>query len=82
MLEDRCPHRSAPLSVGQHLGDRVACLYHGVQVDGTGTVVSVPGMPGCALEGKRATASRRLIWWSIATSDFTFGKNFFSASSP
>ncbi len=57
MLEDRCPHRSAPLSVGQHLGDRVACLYHGLQVDGTGTVVSVPGMPGCALEGKRATAS-------------------------
>jgi phenylpropionate dioxygenase-like ring-hydroxylating dioxygenase large terminal subunit len=57
MLEDRCPHRSAPLSVGQHLGDRVACKYHGVQVDGTGTVVSVPGMPGCALEGKKATVS-------------------------
>ncbi|ANZ23317.1 MULTISPECIES: Rieske 2Fe-2S domain-containing protein [Rhodococcus] len=61
MLEDRCPHRSAPLSVGQHLGDRVACLYHGVQVDGTGTVVSVPGMPGCALEGKRATASLSVV---------------------
>lgn len=57
MLEDRCPHRSAPLSVGQHLGDRIACKYHGVQVDGTGTVVSVPGMPGCALEGKQATVS-------------------------
>ena len=28
---------------GQHLGDRVACAYHGVQVDGDGTVVSVPG---------------------------------------
>lgn len=57
MLEDRCPHRSAPLSVGQHLGDRVACKYHGVQVDGHGTVVSVPGMPGCALEGRTVTAS-------------------------
>lgn len=61
MLEDRCPHRSAPLSVGQHLGDRVACRYHGVQVDGTGTVVSVPGMPGCALEGKQATTSLKVV---------------------
>jgi phenylpropionate dioxygenase-like ring-hydroxylating dioxygenase large terminal subunit len=51
---DRCPHRSAPLSHGVHLGDRVACNYHGVQIDGTGTVVSVPGSPGCALEGRQA----------------------------
>jgi len=57
MLEDRCPHRGAPLSLGQHLGTRLACLYHGVQVDGGGTVVSVPGMPGCALEGKQAVTS-------------------------
>lgn len=61
MLEDRCPHRSAPLSVGQHLGDRVACKYHGVQIDGGGTVVSVPGMPGCALEGKQATTSLAVV---------------------
>lgn len=61
MLEDRCPHRSAPLSAGQHLGDRVACRYHGVQVDGTGTVVSVPGMPGCALEGRQATVSLEVV---------------------
>lgn len=54
---DRCPHRSAPLSRGVHLGDRVACNYHGVQVDGGGTVVSVPGSPGCALEGRRAVTT-------------------------
>lgn len=52
--EDRCPHRAAPLSLGVHMGDRIACNYHGVQVDGDGVVVSVPGSPGCALEGKRA----------------------------
>jgi phenylpropionate dioxygenase-like ring-hydroxylating dioxygenase large terminal subunit len=51
--EDRCPHRGARLSQGVHMGDRVACDYHGVQVDAAGVVVSVPGSPGCALEGKR-----------------------------
>lgn len=54
-LEDRCPHRGAPLSLGRPSGpDDVACRYHGVVVAGDGTVVSVPGQPGCALEGRQA----------------------------
>ncbi|MDV6012018.1 aromatic ring-hydroxylating dioxygenase subunit alpha [Haloechinothrix sp. LS1_15] len=52
--EDRCPHRGARLSQGVHMGDRLACNYHGVQVDGEGVVVSVPGSPGCSLEGRAA----------------------------
>lgn len=52
--EDRCPHRGARLSLGVHMGDRLACNYHGVQVDPDGVVVSVPGSPGCSLEGRRA----------------------------
>lgn len=52
--EDRCPHRGARLSLGVHMGDRIACNYHGVQIDGGGVVASVPGNPGCALEGRRA----------------------------
>lgn len=54
-LEDHCPHRGAPLSLGVILGDRLGCAYHGVEVRCDGTVTRVPGSPGCKLEGSRAT---------------------------
>ncbi len=55
ILEDHCPHRGAPLSMGFPLGDRIACGYHGVQVDCNGVAVAVPGQPGCKLEGSKST---------------------------
>lgn len=42
-LEDRCVHRHLPLSMGKIVGDRIQCHYHGLQYDGAGTCVRVPG---------------------------------------
>ena len=56
-LEDYCPHRGARLSRGEVLGDHIACRYHGVTLDGAGTIVRVPAMPDCALEGRRPVES-------------------------
>jgi phenylpropionate dioxygenase-like ring-hydroxylating dioxygenase large terminal subunit len=42
-LEDKCPHRYAPLSMGKLCGDnRIACAYHGLQFDATGACVYNP----------------------------------------
>jgi phenylpropionate dioxygenase-like ring-hydroxylating dioxygenase large terminal subunit len=56
-LEDYCPHRGARLSRGEVLGDNIACRYHGVTLDGAGTIVRVPAMPDCPLEGRRPVES-------------------------
>lgn len=42
-LEDACPHRKLPLSMGRIKGDTVECGYHGLTFDGTGTCTRVPG---------------------------------------
>lgn len=52
LLEDRCPHRAAPLSIARYDGHHITCLYHGLQIDGDGVVVAVPGVANSAMEGK------------------------------
>ena len=44
-LEDRCCHRSLPLSMGRVVEDRIQCGYHGLEFDATGACVRVPGQP-------------------------------------
>ena len=42
-LEDRCPHRLIPLSMGRVLGENIRCAYHGARFAGNGACVAVPG---------------------------------------
>src|SRR6185369_12000038 len=44
-LEDRCPHRNAPLSAGRVAGSAVECGYHGWRFDAAGQCVAIPGLP-------------------------------------
>jgi len=60
-VEDFCPHRGARLSRGEVHEGQIACRYHGVMLDGTGTVTRVPAMPGCALEGRKALDSYAVL---------------------
>jgi phenylpropionate dioxygenase-like ring-hydroxylating dioxygenase large terminal subunit len=43
-LEDRCPHRNAPLSAGRVRGDALECAYHGWRFEPDGNCVAVPGL--------------------------------------
>ncbi|KMS51658.1 hypothetical protein V474_03240 [Novosphingobium barchaimii LL02] len=41
-IQDRCPHRFVPLSMGRRVGDSLECGYHGLRFDGTGACVDAP----------------------------------------
>jgi vanillate O-demethylase monooxygenase subunit len=41
-LDDRCPHRWAPLSSGKVVGDNIQCGYHGFTFGPQGDCVSIP----------------------------------------
>lgn len=41
-LEDRCPHRFAPLHMGKLVGDEIECAYHGLRFDCSGACTLNP----------------------------------------
>ncbi len=60
-IEDRCPHRGARLSLGWNLGNRLACWYHGIQIDGNGVTVEVPAMEHCPWKGQKRIKSYPVV---------------------
>jgi vanillate O-demethylase monooxygenase subunit len=42
-LEDFCPHRGAPLSLGAVIEGRLVCGYHGLQMGCDGKTIAMPG---------------------------------------
>ena len=41
-LQDRCPHRFVPLSLGARVGDSLQCGYHGLRFGSDGACVDMP----------------------------------------
>lgn len=66
VLEDRCCHRSAPLSPGRLIGDTIECPYHGLCFDPSGACTHVPGqmdIPANAKVRSFAVAERYGMVW-------------------
>ena len=65
-LEDRCPHRSMPLSRGTLDGDTLVCGYHGARFGADGVCVGVPSQsvvpPGARVRAFVAEQHGPLVW--------------------
>lgn len=71
-LEDRCPHRQAPLSSGKLRGDIVECGYHGFQFGRDGRCVRVPSMtspPPIRIEAYPVREIGPLVWIYLGDRD-------------
>ena len=65
-LEDLCPHRLAPLSLGECADGGLRCGYHGLVFNGAGECISVPGqdiIPPTARTRAYAVAERYGLVW-------------------
>ena len=66
-IDNKCPHRFAPLDKGKIVGDTLQCGYHGLRFDGQGICVHNPvgngRVPKTARVGSYAVVEKyRLIW--------------------
>ncbi|WP_375206538.1 Rieske 2Fe-2S domain-containing protein [Hyphococcus sp.] len=65
-LTDRCPHRFAPLSMGERDGDQIRCPYHGLTFNRAGECVRNPfsdRIPRAAVVKSWRVAERDGIVW-------------------
>jgi len=65
-LQDRCPHRGAPLSKGRIEDGTVRCMYHGLKFDTHGKCVQIPAqdrIPPAACVNKFTVVERNKWIW-------------------
>lgn len=67
-VENRCPHRHAPLSLGRVVhGDKIQCIYHGLEYDESGACTLNPHPPGnlpsrAKIKSYTAVEKHKAIW--------------------
>ncbi|HEX8450085.1 MAG TPA: aromatic ring-hydroxylating dioxygenase subunit alpha [Allosphingosinicella sp.] len=68
VLDDRCPHRGAPLSRGRMESGTVVCPYHGWRFARGGDCIQVPGspLPGSPARAFPCVERAGLAWVSLA----------------
>jgi phenylpropionate dioxygenase-like ring-hydroxylating dioxygenase large terminal subunit len=72
-LEDHCPHRHFPLSMGIVTGNFLRCGYHGMTFDRNGKCVGVPSQPSVppGAKVKSYPAAERFGWIWVWMGDHT-----------
>jgi phenylpropionate dioxygenase-like ring-hydroxylating dioxygenase large terminal subunit len=67
-IENRCAHRQLKLTVGNVVGDKLVCAYHGWEYSGDGKLAAVPHdlfghkLPACKLKSYPVRVRYGLIW--------------------
>ena len=67
-LDDRCPHRSVPLSLGRIVQGELECAYHGWRFGASGECMAIPGLcDGSPLRSRNANPyptheAQGLVW--------------------
>jgi vanillate O-demethylase monooxygenase subunit len=65
-MDNRCAHRTAPLSLGRLEGDNVRCMYHGLVFNPAGECIEIPMQdripPGTRVRTYPVVERSRWIW--------------------
>lgn len=65
-FEDRCAHRSFPLSMGTLEGDQIRCGYHGFKYNESGELIEVPSQSNCpngvVIQSYKLAERDSLVW--------------------
>lgn len=82
VMDDRCPHRLAQLSLGELKDGRLACPFHGFQFDSAGNCQWVPelgrGAPKLCVKTYQAQEKEGWIWlwWGAGEPDLALPEWF------